>query len=110
MGYRNGMFAIVAALAGAAVATSAGAQSYPDRPVEITVPFSPGAVTDVLGRALAEGLTHQLGQRVLVINKAGATGAIGTAAVARAAPDGYSLLFTAAVSMTVLPISNKQVG
>jgi tripartite-type tricarboxylate transporter receptor subunit TctC len=45
-----------------------------------------------------------------VINKAGATGAIGTAAVARAAPDGYSLVFTAAVSMTVLPLSNKQVG
>ena len=110
MGYRNGMFAIGTAIAGAAVATSAGAQSYPDRPIEITVPFSPGAVTDVLGRALAEGLTQQLGQRVLVINKAGATGAIGTAAVARAAPDGYSLLFTAAVSMTVLPISNKQIG
>jgi tripartite-type tricarboxylate transporter receptor subunit TctC len=86
------------------------AQNFPERPVEVTVPFSPGAVTDVLGRALAEGLSAELGQRVIVVNKAGATGAIGTAAVARAAPDGYSLLFTAAVSMTVLPLSNKQVG
>jgi tripartite-type tricarboxylate transporter receptor subunit TctC len=88
----------------------AGAQNYPERPIEVTVPFSPGAVTDVLGRALAEGLGTALGQRAIVVNKAGATGAIGTAAVARAAPDGYSLLFAPAVSITVLPPSNKQVG
>ncbi|HEY2138310.1 MAG TPA: tripartite tricarboxylate transporter substrate binding protein [Xanthobacteraceae bacterium] len=106
MEFHKGMLA--AAIA--ALATSAAAQSYPDRPIEITVPFSPGAVTDVLGRALADGLSHELGQRVLVINKAGATGGIGTAAVARAAPDGYSLLFTAAVSMTVLPLTNRQAG
>jgi tripartite-type tricarboxylate transporter receptor subunit TctC len=86
------------------------AQNYPERPIEVTVPFSPGAVTDVLGRALAEGLGSALGQRAIVVNKAGATGAIGTAAVARAAPDGYSLLFAPAVSITVLPLSNKQVG
>jgi tripartite-type tricarboxylate transporter receptor subunit TctC len=86
------------------------AQNYPERPIEVTVPFSPGAVTDVLGRALADGLGAALGQRAIVVNKAGATGAIGTAAVARAAPDGYALLFTAAVSMTVVPLSNKQVG
>jgi len=88
----------------------APAQTFPTRPIEVTVPFSPGAVTDVLGRALAEGMFGPLGQRVLVVNKAGATGAIGTGAVARAAPDGYALLFTAAVSMTVLPLQNKQVG
>jgi tripartite-type tricarboxylate transporter receptor subunit TctC len=74
------------------------------------VPFSPGAVTDVLGRALADGLSTNLGQRFIVVNKAGATGGIGSLAVARANPDGYSLLFTAAVSMTVLPITNKQLG
>jgi tripartite-type tricarboxylate transporter receptor subunit TctC len=86
------------------------AQNYPERPIEVTVPFSPGAVTDVLGRALAEGLGATLGQRAIVVNKAGATGAIGASAVARAAPDGYSLLFAPAVSLTVLPLSNKQVG
>ena len=99
--------AVAAITAGTACA---GAQTYPDRPVEITVPFSAGAVTDVLGRALADGMSGELGQRVLVVNKAGATGAIGSAAVARAAPDGYSLLFTAAVSMTVVPLQNKQIG
>jgi tripartite-type tricarboxylate transporter receptor subunit TctC len=85
-------------------------QNYPTRPVEITVAFSPGAVTDILSRSLAEGLSQQLGQRFLVVNKPGATGAIGTTAVSRAAPDGYSLLFTPAVSITVLPLQNKQVG
>ena len=98
------------AMAIAAGAAGAAAQTYPDRPVELTVPFSAGAVTDVLGRALAEGMSASLGQRVIVVNKPGATGAIGSAAVARAAPDGYSLLFTAAVSMTVVPLQNKQVG
>lgn len=100
----------LAAAAVAAGITGVTAQTYPDRPVEVTVPFSAGAVTDVLGRALAEGLSAHLGQRVIVVNRPGATGAIGSAAVARAAPDGYSLLFTAAVSMTVVPLQNKQVG
>ena len=109
MGRRDVAGVLTAAALTAAI-TAASAQNFPERPVEVTVPFSPGAVTDVLGRALAEGLSAELGQRVIVVNKAGATGAIGTAAVARAAPDGYALLFTAAVSMTVLPLSNKQVG
>jgi tripartite-type tricarboxylate transporter receptor subunit TctC len=109
MHLRSGMIAALAsttALGGG----NAIAQTYPTRPVEIVVPFSPGAVTDVLGRALADGLSTNLGQRFIVVNKAGATGGIGSLAVARANPDGYSLLFTAAVSMTVLPITNKQLG
>jgi tripartite-type tricarboxylate transporter receptor subunit TctC len=101
---------LVVALACTAAPRHAQAQAYPERPVEIVVAFSPGAVTDVLGRALAEGLSAQLGQRFIVINKAGATGALGSAAVARARPDGYSLLFAPAVSLTVVPLSNKQAG
>ncbi len=91
-------------------AGAALAQDYPTRPVEITVAFTPGAVTDIFARSLAEGFSRQLGQRFIVVNKAGATGAIGSAAVARAAPDGYSLLFTPAVSITVLPLQNSAVG
>jgi tripartite-type tricarboxylate transporter receptor subunit TctC len=109
MHLRNGMIAALAS-ATAFGGGNAIAQTYPTRPVEIVVPFSPGAVTDVLGRALADGLSTNLGQRFIVVNKAGATGGIGSLAVARANPDGYSLLFTAAVSMTVLPITNKQLG
>src|SRR6267154_1404527 len=82
MGYR---IAILAPIAAMALCAGAAAQTYPERPIEVTVPFSPGAVTDVLGRALAEGLGAALGQRAIVVNKAGATGAIGTAAVARGA-------------------------
>ena len=91
-------------------ATDARTQGYPERPVEVTVAFSPGAVTDILGRALADGMAKELGQRFVVVNRTGATGAIGSAAVARAAPDGYSLLFAPAVSLTVVPLSNKQAG
>ncbi len=86
------------------------AQDYPTRPVELTVAFTPGAVTDIFARALSQGMSEALGQRFVVVNKAGATGAIGSAAVARAAPDGYSLLFTPAVSITVLPLQNRETG
>jgi tripartite-type tricarboxylate transporter receptor subunit TctC len=91
-------------------ATGTFAQNYPERPVEITVPWTAGAVTDVLGRALAEGLSTDLGQRFIVVNRPGATGSIGSATVARATPNGYSLLFTAAVSITVVPLFNMQTG
>src|SRR5262245_62776979 len=104
---RRAVFSILALAVSSGIAM---AQTFPDRPIEVTVPFSPGAVTDVLGRALADGMSRAIGQRVLVVNKAGATGALGTAAVARAPADGYSVLFTAAVSITVLPIQNRQVG
>ncbi len=93
-----------------AAAAPAQAQNYPARPIEMTVAFSPGAVTDIFARALAAGLGQNLGQPVVVINKAGATGALGSAAAARAAPDGYALLFTPAVSITVVPQQNPAVG
>jgi tripartite-type tricarboxylate transporter receptor subunit TctC len=102
--------AMLAASILAASAMAARGKDWPQRPVEVTVPFSPGAVTDVLGRAFAEGLSGELGQRFIVVNKSGATGAIGAAAVARAAPDGYALVFTPAVSIIVLPLTNRQVG
>ena len=107
------MYRKVAAVAAVVVffsTTGAFAQNYPERPVEIIVPWSPGAVTDVLGRVLADGLSTELGQRFIVVNRPGATGSIGSATVARATPNGYSLLFTAAVSITVVPLINKQIG
>jgi tripartite-type tricarboxylate transporter receptor subunit TctC len=103
-----GMAAIVAAAASTGV--PALAQVYPERTVEIVVPSTPGATADVLGRVLAEGLTRELGQRFIVVNKAGAGGVIGTAGIAQAKPDGYSLLHGAAVSLTVLPLTDMQAG
>lgn len=75
-------------LTGAATAQG----SYPDHPVRLIVPFPPGGTSDVVGRIFAEALGKQLGQTVVVENRGGAGGTVGTRAVASAAPDGYTLL------------------
>jgi tripartite-type tricarboxylate transporter receptor subunit TctC len=72
--------------------SGAHAQTYPDRPVKIIVPFTPGGATDVLGRLLGERLQQQLGQPFVVENRGGAAGMIGSDAAAKSAPDGYTLL------------------
>jgi tripartite-type tricarboxylate transporter receptor subunit TctC len=95
MATRRRILAAVASLPAAMAlhGTSAAQTGWPTRPVRIVVPFPPGGSNDVLARALAERLSPRLGQPVVVENRGGAGGAIGAAAVAQSAPDGYSLLF-----------------
>jgi tripartite-type tricarboxylate transporter receptor subunit TctC len=101
---------IAIAALGIVVAAPVFAQTYPDRTVEIINPYTPGGATDIMGRALMDGLASELKSRFVFSNRAGANGTIGTAAVARANPDGYTLLFTAAVSMVVNPMTQKDIG
>ena len=83
---------IALGLALALAALPASAQNYPEKPIRIIVPFTPGSATDVVARAMAAVMTRNLGQTVIVENKPGAGGTIGAAQVAKAAPDGYTLL------------------
>ena len=98
-------FAVLAAsVLGAA--GSAHAQSYPTKPVRMFVPYPPGGTLDIVARMLAQKLTDQLGQNVVVENRAGGNGMIGSDAVAKAAADGYIILFNASV-LTTTPMTVK---
>jgi len=85
----------IALCSGLALAAAAAAQGYPSHPVRIVIPLSPGGTTDVPGRMIAQKLSETLGQQFFVENRAGAGGTIGSDFVAKAKPDGYTLLLTA---------------
>ena len=85
------------------------AQDYPSRPITLIVPFPPGGVADNVARPVAQALTKQLGQTVIIENKQGAGGGIGMAYVAKAKPDGYTLLL-ALSSISVIPEADKVLG
>ncbi len=95
---------LLGGLAAFILAAGALAQgTYPDRPVRLVVPFAPGGVTDTSGRLVAEALSRRLGQPVVVENKPGASGNIGTQGVATAAPDGYTLVLAFDGTMVINP-------
>lgn len=100
-------FSILAALVLSAV--NATAQQYPNKTIQIINPFPPGAVTDIVARILMPKLSAALGQQVVIVNKAGAGGAVGIQAAKEAAPDGYTILVTPP-PIALIPIVNKNSG
>ena len=83
-------------------ATHIAAQGrYPERPIRLVIPFAPGGETDIFSRAIAPRLADVLGQQVVLENRAGATGIVGSEYVAKARPDGYTLIFGTAAAQCV---------
>src|SRR5436190_15768273 len=96
-----------ACLAALLVASAAAAQSYPNRAVKVIVPWTPGQATDIAARVVAQKLQEALGQAFVIDNKPGAGGAIGTDAVAKSPPDGYTLLAASSGPLSIMPNLQK---
>jgi tripartite-type tricarboxylate transporter receptor subunit TctC len=97
---------MIVALTGAQAASAA----YPEKPIRLVVTFPAGGITDILGRTIGQKLTERLGQPVIVDNRSGMAGSIGTQAVAKAAPDGYTLVLSNAGSFTLNTVLYKDLG
>ncbi|MSQ62844.1 MAG: tripartite tricarboxylate transporter substrate binding protein [Betaproteobacteria bacterium] len=104
------MHKVLIAAAIALVAFPAQAQdAWPTKPISMIAPFPPGGVADIVGRPLAASMEKTLKQPVLVVNRSGAGGAVGTTAVAKAAPDGYTILMSLS-SISIFPVSDPMNG
>jgi tripartite-type tricarboxylate transporter receptor subunit TctC len=97
----------VATLVAWLFAFSAFAQAYPNRPVRVIVPWPPGQATDIAARVVAEKLQQQLGQPFVIDNRPGAGGSIGSDAVVKSAPDGYTLLAASSGPLSIMPNLQK---
>jgi tripartite-type tricarboxylate transporter receptor subunit TctC len=107
-----GLLALLASLACASLAPRARAQtppSYPSKPIRLIVPFPAGGATDILGRALSQKLGEKLGQTIVVDNRPGAGGTIGSDAAAKSAADGYTLLLATSSTHSIGPALNPKI-
>ena len=104
---RSWVFALAAAALGM---SQAQAQDYPNRPITLVVPYAAGGGNDVMARIVGEKMSKTLGQQVVIDNRAGAGGAIATRQVAKAAPDGYTLVIGGTGSLAVNPTLLPNVG
>src|SRR5712691_10310828 len=98
---------LIAVAAFAATTGAAGAQAWPQRPLQVLVPFAAGGNIDVMGRLAAARLSETLGQQFIVENRVGGNGIIAAEAVARAAPDGYTLLWASTSVIAIFPAISK---
>src|SRR5215510_1753302 len=103
------MYKSLVACAAFAALSTAVAQDYPHKPINMIAPFPPGGVADIVGRPLAAAMEKTLKQPVLVVNRPGAGGAVGMGTAAKAAPDGYTILI-ALSSISIFPVSDPLNG
>src|SRR2546428_6207192 len=98
-----GLIRFIACMAGMACAPALDAQAYPSRPIRLVVPFPPGGSSDSVARVVVQKFSEGLGQPVVIENRPGVAGLLGCEAVAKAAPDGYTLLLGSVSSLAVAP-------
>jgi tripartite-type tricarboxylate transporter receptor subunit TctC len=98
---------VLIAAAAATTAFPSFAQAWPSRPIKLVVPFPPGSSPDIIARLIAEPLAQSLGQPIVIDNRPGAGGNLGTGAVAKAEPDGYTFLFTIQGPLVTAPLLSK---
>jgi tripartite-type tricarboxylate transporter receptor subunit TctC len=107
---RRALIAVLVSTASAAMMSASHADTFPSKPIKLIVPFPPGGTTDLLARIVAERLPSVLGQPVIVDNRAGAGGMLGTDALAKSAPDGYAIGMATASTHGVNPAVQKKIA
>ena len=111
MRIQNTLAATAAIAAGLVASISgAGAQNYPSRAITLVIPFAPGGSTSIVGRGIADKMSELLGEKVVVDNRPGAGGTVGTRAVAKSEPDGYTLVLGYTGTLAIGPSLYKNVG
>src|SRR3954447_10627455 len=110
MSFSNKLFCLATALAMSAALTQAHAQNYPTRAITLVIPFAPGGSTSIVGRGIGDKMSELLGEKVVVDNRPGAGGTVGTKAVARSEPDGYTLVLGYTGTLAIGPSLYKNVG
>ncbi len=109
MNTRRNILIATLGIVGTLLSAPSMAQAYPTKPIKLVIPFPAGGATDIVGRVVAQQLGVELGQTVVVDNRAGAAGVIGSESVARAAPDGYTILLSTSSTHTIGPILNPKI-
>ena len=108
--FSSGLAALFFAVAQLVPGMAQAQGKFPERPLRLVVPFSPGGVNDIIGRRWAQEMSQALGQNIIVENKSGASGAIGAMELVRSKPDGYTVLIANTTTHVLNPLSKKDLG